>query len=62
MEAAMLSLPRRRVRALTVSLSLLLAFVAVLVAPLGALADGVIIVEPPICDPGPCPEPVPIGD
>ena len=56
----MSSLVRRRFRVLT--LPMLLVFVVPLLLPLGAVADGVIIVEPPICDPGPCPEPVPIGE
>ena len=32
------------------------------VLPAIALADGIIIIEPPICDPGPCPRPMPIAD
>ncbi len=44
-------------------LPLLVALFATVLVPLGAVADGVIIVEPPICDvAGPCPEPVRIGD
>jgi len=31
---------------------------AVLCIPLPALADGIIIPDPPICDPGPCPPPI----
>ncbi|MDP8908369.1 MAG: VWA domain-containing protein [Chloroflexota bacterium] len=54
----MSSLRLRRVR----SLPLLIAFIATLLTPLGTLADGVIIVEPPICETGACPEPVRIGD
>jgi Ca-activated chloride channel family protein len=43
-------------------LSLLIAVLALLslASPLPALADGIIIPEPPICDPGPCPHPIPI--
>jgi len=32
-----------------------------LIAPLAAHADGIIIPDPPICDPGPCPLPIPIA-
>jgi hypothetical protein len=39
----------------------LLAFLIPLLAPLSARADGVIIVDPPICDPD-CPGPVLIAD
>ncbi len=38
---------------------LLLAFAWSLAFPGGARADGIIIPEPPICDPGPCPPPQP---
>jgi len=36
-----------------------LTLLALLAAPLAAFADGIIIVDPPICDPGPCPTPPP---
>jgi Ca-activated chloride channel family protein len=43
---------------------MLLLFLMVLVVslaiPTSALADGIIIPEPPICDPAPCPMPIPI--
>ncbi len=45
----------------TCSLILLFLLVASLLAPVVARADGVIIVEPPPCDPT-CPEPFPVGD
>ncbi len=32
-----------------------------LLAPVSAYADGIIIPDPPICDPGPCPMPIPIA-
>jgi Ca-activated chloride channel family protein len=38
----------------------IVALITVLAAAVPASADGIIIPEPPICDPGPCPEPVPI--
>jgi Ca-activated chloride channel homolog len=44
-----------------VSLLALLAIAVSLLAPVAARADGVIIVDPPPCDPG-CPEPFPVGD
>ncbi len=50
---------RRRVPLLP--LALLLALAIPFLLPLSARADGVIIVEPPTCDPA-CPEPVLIGD
>jgi Ca-activated chloride channel homolog len=43
------------------SLALLMAFAAGLVMPLAARADGVIIVDPPPCDPA-CPKPIYVGD
>lgn len=44
-------------------LTILLAFILTFLStPVGALADGIIIPEPPICDPGPClPHPIPIS-
>ncbi|MEZ4496754.1 MAG: VIT domain-containing protein [Thermomicrobiales bacterium] len=42
-------------------ISFLIALVATLIGPLGARADGVIIVEPPQCDPA-CDGPVYVGD
>ena len=39
----------------------LLILIASLLAPVAARADGVIIVDPPPCDPA-CPEPFPVGD
>ena len=32
-----------------------------LLAPVSAYADGIIIPDPPICDPGPCPMPIPVA-
>jgi Ca-activated chloride channel family protein len=43
------------------SLALLVAFAFSFIAPLAARADGVIIVDPPPCDPA-CPEPIYVGD
>jgi Ca-activated chloride channel family protein len=43
-----------------VSLVLALAVLPAIAAPPPAYADGIIIPEPPICDPGPCP-PIPIS-
>jgi len=39
-----------------VSLILVLSFLF----PSSAFADGIIIPDPPICDPGPCPDPIPL--
>jgi Ca-activated chloride channel family protein len=38
----------------------IVTLITIFAAALPASADGIIIPEPPICDPGPCPEPVPI--
>ncbi|MFL5758752.1 MAG: VIT domain-containing protein [Thermomicrobiales bacterium] len=46
---------------LVFSIALLMAFAAGLVMPLAAQADGVIIVDPPLCDPA-CPKPIYVGD
>src|SRR3954451_16478760 len=43
------------------SLVVLIAFAAGLLMPLAARADGVIIVDPPPCDPA-CPKPIYVGD
>ena len=51
------TMPRRSL----VSLIALLAFAASFVTPIVASADGVIIVEPPHCDPA-CTDPFPVGD
>ncbi len=45
----------------TFALVVLLVFSVSLIAPLAVRADGVIIVDPPPCDPA-CPEPFPVGD
>jgi Ca-activated chloride channel family protein len=37
-----------------------LIVVVAMALPSTALADGIIIIDPPFCDPGPCPEPIPI--
>ena len=47
-----------RRRALLVTMILIPALL-VTISP--AFADGIIIPEPPICDPGPCPRPIPIA-
>lgn len=58
MRAPVHPLSRRR---LAVSLLALLMLAAGFLRPTAAHADGVIIVEPPICDPA-CPEPIRVGD
>ncbi len=40
-------------------IALLFVLASGLIFPTAARADGIIIPEPPICDPGPCPPPVP---
>ena len=47
-------------RRYVLSLLLALAVVPALAAPVPAYADGIIIPDPPVCDPGPCP-PMPIS-
>lgn len=47
----------RNLRTALISTAALLAFFA---NALPASADGIVIPDPPICDPGPCPEPVPM--
>jgi Ca-activated chloride channel family protein len=49
-------MPRSRSRVLAPFLALFLA----LLITVPAQADGIIIPDPPICRPGPCPEPIPI--
>jgi Ca-activated chloride channel family protein len=44
-----------------VPLLMVLAFAVPLLLPIAARADGIIIVEPPMCDPA-CPEPILVGD
>src|SRR5688572_8308549 len=44
-----------------VSLATLVVLVVTLIAPVASRASGVIVVEPPPCDPG-CPEPFPVGE
>ncbi|MFQ5409025.1 MAG: VIT domain-containing protein [Anaerolineales bacterium] len=50
------------IRRILTTVAALLVAAAQLALPAVALADGIIIVEPPICDPGPCPGPIPIAD
>ncbi len=47
-------------RRFALSLLLALAVLPALAAPAPAYADGIIVPEPPICDPGPCP-PIPLS-
>jgi len=44
-----------------IRMSMLVVMIATLLAPVAARADGVIVVDPPICDPA-CPGPVYVGD
>ena len=47
----------KKIGRISIILSFLLSFI-----PLSpAFADGIIIPHPPICEPGPCPMPVPIS-
>ena len=44
-----------KTRSILLSTSLLIILISTLALPTSALADGIIIPDPPICDPGPCP-------
>ena len=44
-----------------ISVAMLFAIAISVLLPLGARADGVIIVDPPQCDPA-CPGPIRVGD
>ena len=44
-----------KTRSILLSTSLLIILISTLVLPTSAFADGMIIPDPPLCDPGPCP-------
>lgn len=44
-----------KTRSILLSTSLLIILISTLALPTSAFADGIIIPDPPVCDPGPCP-------